>query len=119
MSAQSRPGHRARPQARARGLHGSPETHTLGVGSARGRGGGRMPGGGASGRGSVPKGAGDLAPAAGTGRGDATGTCERLEEPFTVSAHEQAAGGWAWFEAPQTHHRARRGRPTRRVVARG
>ena len=40
--------------------------------------GGRMAGGGARGCGSVPKDAGGLAPAAGTGQGDATGTCESL-----------------------------------------
>ena len=40
--------------------------------------GGRMAGGGASGRGSDPTGAGGRAAAAGAGLGDTTGTCARL-----------------------------------------
>ena len=42
------------------------------------RAGGRMAGGGASGRGSDPTGAGGRAAAAGAGLGDTTGTCARL-----------------------------------------
>ena len=90
MTAQQRPGHRARPQARARGHHGSPETHALGGPSARKRTrGDRRRGDGASGRGREPTHAHDRKTADGTGRSrsDALAPAHVHNSRITQSAH--------------------------------